>query len=84
MNTRKPVRATVMIEYDDDTTATLEVLAEDAAFDKVQTDISVSNDGSRATPQLRIRLQGAAGQIVGWMTTESVLGSVPAGPDRFA
>lgn len=74
MNNRKPIRATVTIEYDNGTSATLEVLSEDAAFDKVQTDISLGDDGSRGTPQLRIRLQGAAGQMVGWMTPDSVLG----------
>lgn len=82
MNTRRPVRATVTIEYDNGTSATLEVLAEDALYDTVRENIQIRNSGTRPAPQIEIVLAGAAGRVVGWPAVG--IGAIPDSPEGLA
>lgn len=62
MNSRKPRRATVLIEYDDDTTATFEIVH--SGMSLVES-IAIRR-GVFSKPTIEVQISGPIGFVTGW------------------
>lgn len=82
MNTRKPVRATVLVEYDDETTATFEMVTYPdprRPLLAMTEFVRVGAGAAHGQTSLAIALEGYVAGISGWPATEAPTLVLPDG-----